>query len=201
MRKLIMIAAAAALALALAAAPALARNFTADMKITGAVNQQASIAAQDGKMALDMASPQGPTLMIINSEADKYYVCMKAMKTCMKMPQPPESVRQRMLQTIDDVPDKYKKKLGSETVAGIDCDVYEITDPELGGKAKIWYSPKLNFPVKMVSETPQGPMTQTLSNIKEGAAKAEMFDKPAGWQEMDVPPGMAEAMGKGMQRQ
>ena len=87
-----------------------------------------------------------------------------------------------------------KKKIGSEKVNGYTCDKYEIVyHDKQKGKMTTWVSKKLNFPIKMVYDSPHGKMYTEYKNIKTGGVKNSFFDVPQGFQKMSIP-----AMGSGM---
>lgn len=73
------------------------------------------------------------------------------------------------------------KKIGTETVAGHQCDIYEYT--EVSGdrsvKQTYWLAGDLkNFPVKVVSETGGMKMTTVNSDIDLGASVPDAMVKP-----------------------
>ena len=80
-------------------------------------------------------------------------------------------------------PDTTCKKVGVEEVNGRTCDHWEITHKD-GTVSNIWVDQKLHFPIKSVSEG----TTFELSNIKEGEPDASMFQVPAGYRKMALPP-------------
>lgn len=99
------------------------------------------------------------------------------------------------------------KSLGSEKLNGYVCEKKQYTDKEgKFGVTTIWYSPKLKYMVKMESML-DGKVVSSmeLSDIKEGALPASLFEVPAGYTLFDplskVPPemrGMMKGMMKGI---
>ena len=110
-----------------------------------------------------------------------------------EMPIPPESAL--ALQPDEELKKvAVKKKLGSETINGYACDKYEIIYHDKSvGKMTQWFSKKLNFPIKIVFQSPQGTMSTEYKNIQHGNVKDDLFEVPQGFQKMSVP-----AMGSGM---
>ncbi len=87
-----------------------------------------------------------------------------------------------------------KKKIGSEKVNGYMCNKYEIIyHDKQKGKITTWVSKKLNFPIKMIYNSPHGKMYTEYKNIKIGKVKDSFFDVPQGLQKMSMP-----AIGGGM---
>lgn len=92
------------------------------------------------------------------------------------------------------------KKVGSETVGGYKCDVYEgnitydVNQPALA--MKLWYSPKLDYPVKTETQLPGGMGTavSNLENIQTGKQPDSLFEIPDGYTEAQS---IQEAMGMG----
>lgn len=81
-----------------------------------------------------------------------------------------------------------KKKIGAEKVNGYMCDKYEIIyHDKQKGKMTTWVSKKLNFPIKMVYDSPMGKMYTEYRNIKTGGVKNSFFEVPQGFQKMAMP--------------
>ena len=81
-----------------------------------------------------------------------------------------------------------KKKIGAEKVNGYLCDKYEIIyHDKQKGKMTTWVSKKLNFPIKMVYDSPMGKMYTEYRNIKTGGVKNSFFEVLQGFQKMAMP--------------
>ena len=75
------------------------------------------------------------------------------------------------------------KKLGPETIAGRQCDVWEIVTDK-NGTITAWMDPKLNFPIK--SKTADGYIME-YTNIQEGQQAApSLFQVPPGYQKAEA---------------
>jgi outer membrane lipoprotein-sorting protein len=81
------------------------------------------------------------------------------------------------------------QKLGSESVNGRQCDKWQFSNAK-GGTQTLWIDQKLHFPIR----TQSSDSTWELSNVKEGAPEASLFEIPAGYQKFDM-----GAMMQGMQ--
>jgi len=83
------------------------------------------------------------------------------------------------IQDFDDFAKKNQlKKVGSETIEGFACEIYKGTI-QLGDSlvpSKLWYSRKLNYPVKTEMETPMGKMGSRLQNIRIGKQPDRLFE-------------------------
>jgi hypothetical protein len=136
----------------------------------GDMNTESELWMKDKKVRIK-TKVMGMEMNVVKS-GDWAYQWQDGQTTGMKMP---ANMRRRggasmdYLERMDDIRTKGKK-VGSETVDGHDCDIYEYTEaaPEGAGagrtlKGKYWLAKDLkNFPVKSVSET--GGMTITTTN-------------------------------------
>jgi hypothetical protein len=105
-----------------------------------------------------------------------------------------------------------RKELGREKVAGFDCVKYQVT-MEVGGPAAgvppgmaakmggprkmvttVWLSDKLGAALKSQSEDG---FTMEMTNIKVEPQPAALFEPPAGYAKIDLPPMMQQFMGGG----
>lgn len=97
------------------------------------------------------------------------------------------------------------KKVGSATLQGYKCDIFEgvlIISAEPGGETmsvpmKLWYSKKLDYPIRTESSLPPpigGKSVSFLENIRTGRQDASLFEIPAGYKEVES---VSEAMGYG----
>jgi hypothetical protein len=92
------------------------------------------------------------------------------------------------------------KETGKEKIEGFPCVIYEgkvkIDDEAPPVPMKIWYSEKLEVPVKqeMTLGAPMGKIVSLLNNIKIGKQNSSLFDIPPGYEKVNS---MEEAMGMG----
>lgn len=92
------------------------------------------------------------------------------------------------------------KETGKEKIEGFPCVIYsgkvKIHDAEPPVPMKIWYSEKLEVPVKqeMTLGAPMGKIVSLLNNIKIGKQNSSLFDIPPGYEKVNS---MEEAMGMG----
>jgi hypothetical protein len=72
-------------------------------------------------------------------------------------------------------------------MSGVVCEVYQFTDANSGAATTVWLDKQKQFPVKMIQDTPQGPVTAEFSNVQLGVAIPDSaFMLPAGAQVMDM---------------
>ncbi len=90
------------------------------------------------------------------------------------------------------------KKTGKESVSGYKCQIYEgdlqATQSQHPTHIKLWYSKKLNYPIKteMTLPPPIGKVISYLENIKLGKLPKSLFTIPNGYTKAAT---MEEAMG------
>ncbi len=186
-----------AAALLFCALPAAAAEFSADMIISAGGQQMASKMYSKGeKQRMEMNTPGGQIINIVDFQTGKMFTLMPAQKMYMEH----KGLDNSSLKQIKDIragrTPENAKKIGSEKVAGYSTDVYQVNDPQ-AGQAKIWYAPKLKYPIKSEGQGPMGKHSMTLSNIKEGGVSESQFQVPAGYQKFQMPKGMPG--GAGMQ--
>ena len=167
----------------------LADGFSADqVKTMGDTVITSKLYMQGGKMRIETNMPNMPmtSVIIVDTQSGKSLMLMPEQKMYMVMPAG---------QDVDHVPDlaelekEYKstrKDLGTETVNGYKCSKTEVVfEDKSMGKITQWYSDKLQFIVKMVTDdSAQGAFTMELKNIKEQDVAAALFQVPAGYKEM-----------------
>jgi outer membrane lipoprotein-sorting protein len=142
--------------------------------------------------------------MVIIMDGEKSYQLFEDTKKYVAMDME-EMKQQNPMADVDDfeefITENDIKKTGSEKMSGYKCDVYEgnitydVNQPPLA--MKLWYSAKLDYPVRTETQLPGGMGTavSTLENIKTGKQPASLFEIPAGYTEARS---MEEAMGMSM---
>lgn len=177
--------------------PGLAAEFSADLlqKMEGQPPQTGKIFIKGKNMRMEIASSGGTMVHIILPEQNKTIMLMPKEKMYMEMvttntpgtAQPLDKAALGKLATL--------KHLGTETVNGYLCDKYEVAYHDASqGSATQWIAQKLNFPVKTISDSPQGNVTMEYQNIQEGGVQDSLFQVPPGYQKMSMP-GMGSGMG------
>ena len=93
------------------------------------------------------------------------------------------------------------KKVGTETVEGYQCDIYEgnvvLAEDQPALPMKLWYSSKLDYAVKTEVTMPapmSGKVVSVAKNIKTGKQPNALFEIPSGFSEAK---NTQEAMGMG----
>ena len=132
----------------------------------GDMNTESELWMKDKKVRIK-TKVMGMEMNVVKS-GDWAYQWQEGQTTGMKMP---ANVRRRgsasmdYLERMDEIRTKGKK-VGTETVDGHACDIYEYTEAATDGKSlkgKYWLANDLkHFPIKSISET--GSMTITTTN-------------------------------------
>ena len=99
-----------------------------------------------------------------------------------------------MPENWDQELEKEAKKLGSETVNGVKCNKYELSED--GEKVTYWVSKKEGLPVRVVSAESE----INYRNIRSGHQADKLFQIPAGYRKIAMPqipgmPGMGNMQG------
>jgi len=171
------------------ALPSWAAEFSADMiqKMQGQT-QTGKVFIKGKKMRMEMNAPGNKMVHIMLPEENKTIILMTEEKMYMEMvaaykPSSSPSSNKEDLEKVATL-----KQLGTETINGYLCDTYQVIFHDKNqGTMTQWYSEKLNFPIKMISQGPQGEVVTEYQNIKEGTVPDSSFLIPPGYQPM---PGM-----------
>lgn len=140
----------------------------------------------DNKMRMEMKGDDGhAAVSIIDVRARRMLQIMPEEKMYMEMPMGGDvaawAADQKTQNEYYDI-----KPAGTETINGYLCDKYNLIPKKQGvEKATTWISRKLGYPIKTVSAR----HSMELTNIREGAQSASLFEVPKGYQKM---PGMEE---------
>lgn len=171
-------------------------QFSSDMKVSGrgqGMNGKVYFGGQ--KMRFEMqGGPRGEMIMINDAAKRVAYMLMPPQHMYMEFSADMQAMRGRGPRMPDakaldpanpcSADTNYTcKKVGSETVNGRSCDKWEFTEKSGGGTRTVWIDQKLHFPIKSVGSDGE---TFELTNIKEGAQPASLFEVPAGYTKMDM---------------
>lgn len=172
-----------------AAAWAGAADFSADMvtkigstEIKGKIYRQGQMIRQD--------STVGPVTNSVIIRPDKKVVWLinPASKSYSEVPYDPKVSDVSVLSNEEQLKKiAVKTKLGNEKVNGYDCEKFELKfKNQQQRKSTIWLAKKLQFPVKTVTQTPNGAITSECKNIKLGTPPKKLFDLPAGYKKVSM---------------
>lgn len=141
---------------------------------------------------MDMSVSGKPMSMIVNGNTKTTYMVMHARRVYLEMQPDQIDLMEQSLPQIESSfdpknpcalsADSTCKDLGPDTVNGRLCEKWQIT-PKDGNVKTTWVDQKLHFPIK--SHTADGSKVE-LSNVKEGAQPASLFDPPAGYRKTDL---------------
>lgn len=186
-----MIAVLTCLLLAFTAVSVAAAEFSADMVMNMMGRKmQGKLYIKGTKQRMEIQTPGGPMITIIDLKTGKSIMLMPAMKTYSEVNTGP-GMSGRTIAGKKDLPPSAKK-VGSEKVAGYTCDIYE-TAVDSGAKFKVWLARKLDYVLRTQGTGPRGGSVLTeLKNIREGGVKNSLFAVPSGYRKMAIPgmPGM-----------
>jgi outer membrane lipoprotein-sorting protein len=183
-RPVILALAAVALASALRAQPFASAHWKSKTQMEGGpqgdVTTDAEIWMKDKKIRMKMAI-MGMDMNMVRT-GDFVYQWQEGQSTGMKIP---TTVRRRggpstdYVSKIEDVRAKGKK-VGTETVEGHPCDIYEYEETtERAQKEKYWLAKDLkNFPIRYQAQTGDTKITTTNSDVDLAAAVSDSMMTP-----------------------
>jgi hypothetical protein len=162
-------------------------QFSADMvQNAGGKTSKMRYFQGDQKLRMEMKSDDGQSATsIIDIKARRMLQLMPEEKMYMEMPLGGQFTAWA---TDEKTQNEYydMKPAGTETINGYLCDKYNLIPKKQGlEKSTTWISRKLGYPIKTVSAS----HSMELTNIREGAQPASLFEVPKGYQKM---PGMDE---------
>lgn len=161
-------------------------EFSADLlQKTARMTTKGKVYIKDNKMRMEMETPAGKSINLMDIETGSMQMLQPEQKMYFEMKTPKAGIV-----TTDETLAKIadKKHVGTERLNGHECDKYEIIyhDRSLG-KMTQWFSKKLNYPIKMVYDGPDGEMVVEYRNIKQGKVDGSLFEIPPGYQKMKIP--------------
>lgn len=139
------------------------------------------------KARWEMATPMGQTTAIVRRDKQVMWMLMPGQKAYMEMPLSHEVFDNNLNVLKKSV---TKKLLGTETINGEETEKYEVL-ANFGGqqiKSYAWISKKLGLPLRV--ETPDKSYVQEYKDIRLGEVDDGLFEIPAGFQKLAMPPGM-----------
>ena len=177
---------------------AFSAEFSADLIMTGGGDEETGKVFIKGKLHRMELMADGKLAAINISRPDKgvNWNLMPGEKMYMEMP-----LTEIGYEDIESLESKTTMKLlGNETVNGYKCEKrrYESND-KTEGPVIVWFSPKLDYPVKILTLAygGEGDMTLEYRNIKTGKVPDSMFEIPKGYKKFAIP-GMPAGMPQGM---
>lgn len=169
-------------------APCLAAEFTADMTMNaGGQMMQGKVFVKGLSYRQEMDAMGQKQIMIFNADKKTAWIVMPAAHMYMPMPAYSETIPAQ--QDPKELEKKATRKyLGKEKISGYNCKKYHyVFKNSSGTKMTQWISTKIEYPIKMIVEGPQGNMMRELKNIKETKLSDSLFQLPEGYQKMDMP--------------
>ena len=174
--------------LGVGAGEAQAFSATYDQTVTqGSLVMKGKVAVKDEMFRME-ATVEGQTMVSLRNASGTYtylpneHMAMKAPK--LNLSQQPIQHADRYQ---DYLKERHARKIGSETIDGHPCDVYQFTDPSAPGMTTAWVWMEKSFPVKVEVDGPEGKAVVEMSNIQLGAAiPDDVFQVPPGVPVMDV---------------
>lgn len=161
-----------------------AAEFHADMVIRSAAGGEmhGRVFVKGNSLRQELETPVGTQVSIVKDGGRVMYVLIPGQKMYMEFPN-----NQVSLSEGESIESKYGdeaklEKTGTENLQGYECDIYSVEYEDPGfGKSTVWIARKLNYPLKIHSESAQDTATITYSNVKEQKVPDSFFELPGGY--------------------
>ncbi len=140
---------------------------------------------KQGKMRAEVQAEGQQMIWIGDNAAKVAYMWLPAENVAMKVPLEQFEEQVGGEPEIDVVARQAMtgKLVGSETIDGKVCDVYEYETPD--GKAKAWLWREKAFPLRVEVTGAGGKVVSEMKNVQFGNVPDNLFQLPAGVQVMD----------------
>jgi hypothetical protein len=163
-----------------------AAEFSATMITqTGGLEIPGKVYVKGDKMRNEIQASGHPIINILRPDQKLVWIIMPQQKAYMEMPINPGTQQQMM--ALTDKEKAKMKKVGSETIAGYNCDKYETTMDHQGKSMKVytWVATDLGVPIRVVSE--DGSFSMEYKDIKPVEVSDSLFEAPQGYKKMKMP--------------
>ena len=166
-----------------------AAEFTAELTRNIGGDKETSKVFVKGKMRREEMMEDGEVSAINISRLDKGVTWNLMPEEKMYMEIPLEGMHVGGIADVKELESRAKMKmLGKETVSGYVCEKRQYDD-QAGDSIIVWYSPKLDHPVKIHVNVSGGEeeIIMEYQNIKTGKIPDSKFEIPRGYQKFAIP--------------
>lgn len=165
-----------------------AAEFSAHMVLKdGSAATRGRIFIKGDKMRHEFLDSEGHTVTIVRRDKKLLWVLLPQERTYTEIPL---RLSTRLPGQFLHIPTEalHRRKVGQETIAGLETEKYEVLLPggERGAlKQFYWVSPKLGWPVKM--SCPEKQIALEYQDIREEPPPDRLFELPPGYRRQQVP--------------
>jgi len=173
------------LSIAVLTGPGWALEFSADViQIEGGREIRGKFYIKGNLARMEMDKSDGPLLTITRLDQDTVWFLNSEDKTFLEIRSASEDSVPENEEALAKI--AVKKVLGRETLNGYICDKIEYVfhDPTQGRIVQ-WVAEKLNYPIKIHYQGPDGEMITEYRNIKEQDVPDILFEIPPGYKKLD----------------
>ncbi len=173
-------------------------SFEQVVTVPDAPQQSMKMYVKQDKMRIEVQAEGQQMIWIVDDAAKVAYMWLPAQNAAMKVGLAQFEAQLGSEPEVDVIANEALagKVVGTETVDGKVCDVYEYeTD---GGKAKAWIWREKGFPLRTEVTTASGKVVSEMKNVQFGNVPDNLFQLPAGVQVMDLGalPGLVPTPGR-----
>jgi outer membrane lipoprotein-sorting protein len=178
-----------------------ASQFSADMKNTGkGMTTTGKLYFGGPKVRMEMTAQGHQSIMIVDSQRKVFYMLMVDQHMYMEMSTETKGPRKSPdWRTYDpanpcaNMTDTTCERLGTGLADNRLCNKWKFSNSKQGTSQTVWVDQKTGIPIR--TETSEGNVME-LTNIKEGAQSASLFEIPSGYTKMDMGAMMQGAQGR-----
>ncbi len=159
-----------------------AAEYKADMiRQEGGRETTGKLYAAGPKIRLEMIADGQDMVTLIDRDKEKLYLIRPKAKIYLEKPF--GVALSTVLMTEEGLAGVGKvEKLGQETLDGLECDKIKVVyHNEQNGEALIWRARKLDFPIKIVSQSSRGETIVRYTNVECAFLDQGLFDLPEGY--------------------
>ena len=147
--------------------------------------QKKAIKMKDNKIRMEMDTPEGRAITII--DGNTMYSYMPSQNMAIKLINKSSPETEVLSNYVAYLESLNARIVGSQRVGRYDCDIYEFIDPRLNMTSKVWLWKGKEFPVKVETKVQDGVITTIMEDIKIGIGIDDSeFMLPAGVKILDA---------------
>lgn len=147
---------------------------------TTGMNMEGKMALKGSKMRMEMNSPEGQMIQIVDQEAKKAWTYMPEQQMAIEVDMDQVEVPESPSDYAKNVETADAKYLGKEEVNGIDCHKYSVENKEDEGSVIYWVHSEYGLPVRVEVTVEDSVTTINYKNFVVGEIEDSQFQLPDG---------------------
>lgn len=144
------------------------------------LNMEGKMAIKGSKMRMEMNSPEGQMIQIVDQEVKKAWTYMPEQQMAIEVDMNQVDVPESPSDYAENVEAADAKYLGKEKVNGIDCYKYSVENKEDEGSVIYWVHSEYGLPVRVEITAEDSVTTINYKNFVVGDIEDSQFQLPDG---------------------